>query len=189
MAEEKMVTVRNRNVGGTGYGLDNGFHRQFEPGEVKKIPLEELKQLSYAPGGEYILKNCLMIDDKSALEVLNMEVEPEYFYTDADIKKLLLEGTLDQLEDTLNFAPGGVIEILKKTAVELEIPDVRKRKLISEKTGFNIDSAIQVNTIMAEEEEVKEEAPKRKSTPISAPAIERKATPIADDKYKVVIKK
>jgi len=186
--EKRMVMVRNRNVGSTGYTLDNGFHRQFEHNEVKKIPLEELQQLSYAPGGEYILKNLLVIDDKSALEYLNMTVEPEYFYSDEDIKKILIDGSLDQLEDTLNFAPEGVIESLKRFAVELEIPDVRKRDMISAKTGFNITSAINVNHVLAEgvDEEPKPEAPKRKASPITASTTpERKAAAPAS-KYKVV---
>jgi len=186
---DKMVLVKNRNVGSTGYTFENGFHRRFEVNEEKRIPLQELMQLSWLPGGEYILKNCLIVNDKSALEALNLNVEPEYFYSEADIKKILLEGTLDQLEDTLNFAPDGVIELLKKIAVELEIPDVRKRDLIAKKTGFNITSAITVNKQLAEEDEQPKEddnAPKRKATPIikeeSAPA--RKTA--APDKYKVV---
>ena len=156
MAEERMVTVRNRNVGGTGYALDNNFKRHFEPNETKQIPLKELQELQYAPGGEYILEHCLMVDDKSALEALNMEVEPEYFYKEEDIKNLLLNGTLDQLEDTLNFAPDGVVDILKKMAVDLEVPDVRKRDMISKKTGFDINSAINVNKVL-EEDDTKEE--------------------------------
>ena len=72
--------------------------------------MEELKQLQYVSGGDYLLKHCLLINDEDALEVLNMRnLEPEYFYTEDIIKKLLEEGTLDQLEDCLNFAPDGVV--------------------------------------------------------------------------------
>lgn len=187
MAEEKMVKVRNRNAGSTGYDLENGGHRKFEYNETKIVPLSELRTLSYTPGGEYILKNCLVVEDKSALEALNLEVEPEYFYDEATIKEILLNGSYDQLEDTLNFAPEGVISMIKDFAVKFEIPDVNKRKMISEKTGFNIDNAIRVNQIMAEtqDEETKDEAPKRKTSPIevSSAAPQRKTT------YKIVEKK
>jgi len=191
MAEEKMVKVRNRNAGGTGYFFDTyggQGRRYFAPNEEKWISLNELKQLSYTPGGEYILKNCLVINDKNALEALNMEVEPEYFYDEATIKDILLNGSYDQLEDTLNFAPDGVIDIIKKFAVDLEIPDVNKRKMISEKTGLSIDNAIRVNQVMAEDtsEEAKEEAPKRKTAPVVTSTPQRKAT---NDKYKVVTPK
>ena len=190
MAEEKMVVVRNRNVGGTGYALENGFHRQFEHNEIKTIPLEELRQLSYAPGGEYILKHLLVIEDKSALEYLNLQVEPEYFYSDEDIKKLLLEGTLDQLEDTLNFAPDGVIESLKKIAVDLEVPDMRKREMISKKTGFDINGAINLRHLLSNESEeagTNEEAPKRKAAPITSTPQQKADAPAR--KYKVVEQK
>lgn len=190
MAEEKLVKVRNRNAGGTGYFFDTfggQGRRYFAPNEEKLISLDELKQLSYTPGGEYILKNCLVINDKSALEALNMEVEPEYFYDEATIKDILLNGSYDQLEDTLNFAPEGVIDMIKKFAVELEIPDVNKRKMISKKTGLSIDNAIRVNQVMAEDtsEEDVEEAPKRKAAPAATSSTPQRKV-ATNDKYKVV---
>ena len=189
MAEDKLVKVRNRGAGGTGYFFETyggQGRRYFAPNEEKMISLNELKQLSYTHGGEYILKNCLVINDQSALDALNLEVEPEYFYDEATVKDILMNGSYDQLEDTLNFAPAGVIDMIKKFAVELEVPDVNKRKMISEKTGLNIDNAIRVNQIMAEDtsEEAKEEAPKRKVAPVTSSAPQRKTT--ANNKYKVV---
>ena len=188
---EKMVVVKNRNVGSTGYTFENGFHRKFEVNEEKKIPLSELMQLSYLPGGEYILKNCLVVNDKNALEALNMSVEPEYFYSEKEVKEILLNGTLDQLEDTLNFAPDGVIEMIKKIAVETEVPDVRKRDMISKKTGFNINNAISINHQLADgETETKEEqsGPKRKTTPLNVTPEAPTRKTVAPDKYKVVSK-
>ena len=63
--------------------------------------------------------NYLIIDDKSALDFLNIQPEPEYFYTDVEIKKLLLEGSLDQLEDCLTFAPNGVIDLISSVPKRL----------------------------------------------------------------------
>lgn len=194
MDNKKYVTVRNRNAGSTGYTLENGFHREFEYNEIKKnIPLEELQQLSWAPGGMDILKNCLVIEDQNALDYLNLEVDPEYFYTEKDIRSILADisdESLDRLEDTLNFGPDGVIELIKKIAVEEEIPDVRKRDMISEKTGFNVNTAININHILAdgEDEETKTEVTARKTKPLDVkPNPERKASAPAP-KYKVVKK-
>ena len=174
----QMVNVTNRNHGKVGYTIpDRGVHRSFEPKETKKVDLEELKELSYVPGGEFILRELLIVNDNDALESLNIDVEPEYFYTEADIRKLLEVGTLDQLEDTLNFAPEGAINLIKDIAVKTELPDTRKRKMISEKTGFNIDSAIMVNAVMNEESAAAEEAaPKRKAAPINAESTADKVT-------------
>lgn len=169
MAEQVLVEVRNRDSGFVGYSIkDLGIWRNFAPGETKNVPLDELKALQYVPGGEFTLKNLLMVNDSDALSILNIETEPEYFYTETEIKELLLAGTLEQLQDCLDFAPEGVIEIIKKMAVELEIPDTRKRAAISQKTGFSIDNAIMVNRIMDEpaEQEI-EEQKVRRTAPIA----------------------
>lgn len=188
---ENIVSVTNRNNGFTGYTIpDTGVTKTFMPGETKKIDLEELKQLQYVEGGDYLLKHFLIIDNKTALEALNMEnVEPEYFYTENEIRELLTNGSLDQLEDTLNFAPEGVIEIIKTMAVTIELPDTRKRKMISDKTGLSIDSAIRLNEAMRADEVAadKPEAKVRKATPIAAASTttaRKAAAPV--QKYKVV---
>lgn len=189
--ENEMVIVTNRNNGYTGYQIpDTGVSRNFAPGESKRISKEELMQLSYIEGGEYLLKNYLIVNNDKTLEELNISVQPEYYYTEEEIKELLTTGSLDQLEDTLNFAPDGVIEIIKDMAVKTELPDTRKRKMISEKTGFNIDNAIRVNEVMAEDQIKDEhnEPIERKASPINAESDtpQRKAAPIK--KYKVVTK-
>ena len=189
--ENEMVIVTNRNNGYTGYQIpDTGVSRNFAPGESKRISKEELIQLSYIEGGEYLLKNYLIVNNDKTLEELNISVQPEYYYTEEEIKELLTTGSLDQLEDTLNFAPDGVIEIIKDMAVKTELPDTRKRKMISEKTGFNIDNAIRVNEVMAEDQIKDEhsEPVERKASPINVESDtpQRKAAPIK--KYKVVTK-
>lgn len=192
MDNNRMIKVSNRDAGTVGYTLpDSGLHRNFMPKETKNIPLAELQQLQYIPGGEYMLKNLLVVNDKAALEeILNIETEPEYFYTEADIITLLTTGTLDQLKDCLDFAPAGVIEIIKKKAVEMQLPDMNKRNAITESTGFNINNAINVNQIMEmEDAEEEKEAPKaRRATPVtteSAGPTRRTAAPAS--KYKVVV--
>ena len=152
--DDTLVVVRNRNNGSTGYTLpDNNIRRSFAPGEEKKIPFAELRSLQYVSGGDYILRNLLIINDKEALDALNMKVEPEYFYTEKEIKDLLLNKSMDEFLDFLDFASQGAIEIAKDIAVKEQIPDTRKREALSKKTGFNIDNAIQINKIMDADEE------------------------------------
>jgi hypothetical protein len=193
MSDTKLITVTNRDSGHVGYTIsERGIHRTFAARETKQIPLEELKQLQWVPGGEYILKHLLIVNDRDALSALNMEVEPEYFYTEDDIKKILSpEGTLDQLRDFLDYSPEGGKELIKKLAVEMELPDTRKRKIISEATGFSIDNAINVNAILNAEDAQSEEEEKlargqRRATPIKESAAPtRRTTP----QYKVVTPK
>ena len=184
--EMSYVTVTNRNNGTTGYTLQNGVRRQFQIGQSRKVDLEELRELAAIPGGEYILQNYLIINDKTALDYLNIAPEPEYFYTEKEIKELLLNGTLDQFEDCLNFAPQGVIDLVKSMAIDLKLPDVRKRELIFEKTGFNVTNALNVNAVLDAESEKPVDKPKaeRKAQPITAVTEPtRKAVP---PKYNVV---
>lgn len=185
------VSVRNRNNGYTNYVLPNGVRKTFSPGQVRNIDVEELRELRDCDGGEYILNHYLIVNDKNALEYLDMNPEPEYFYTEKEIETLLTTATLAQLEDTLNFAPQGVIDLIKDMAVRMELPDTRKRKMITDKTGFNVDNAINVNHILnTEPEKIEEEKPTRKAAALEPTNNGRKAEPLAVEapksKYKVI---
>lgn len=184
-----LIQVRNRNNGTTGYTLDGNFHRDFSPKESKKVPFSELRQLSYAPGGQYILDNYLVIEDQEALNLLNMKVEPEYFYTEDKVREILFTGSIDAFADFLDFAPKGAIEIAKTIAIKEQIPDVRKRNMLSEKTGLNINNAIMVNEIMDAEDDTEAEAPKQRRVQIEEdkPSTPQRRTEVPASK--IVIKK
>lgn len=165
------VKVLNRNNGSVGYEIPdmNNLHRQFSANEEKEITAEELQKLSYVPGGEYILKNYLVIKNNPELikELLG-DVEPEYFFTVAEIDKLLKTGSLEELQDALDFAPDGTKELIKQRAVSLEINDLSKREAIQQMTGLNVNSAININNETKDEhkEEVK---PGRRADTAQAP--------------------
>lgn len=187
-----IIKVMNRDNGTVGYTIPdlNNLHRNFQPKEEKEVTMEELRKLSYLPGGETIIRDCLIIENEEALKELLSNVEPEYFYTEEDIKTLLTSGTIDQFMDCLDFAPTGVIDLVKDLAVKMEINDIRKRQAILEKTGFNVDKAIQINKETSEEEAPAEKT--RRAQPISANATNadtntgRKTAP---PKYKVTVQK
>lgn len=144
MNKNTKIRVRNRSTGSVGYTIPdmNNYNRKFMSKESKEVPFEEIQKLSYIPGGGYLLQHYLVIENIEARDEILGNVELEYDYTESDIKKLLTSGSLDQLLDCLDFAPLGVIDLVKKIAVEIELNDVRKRKAIQEKTGFSIDNAI-----------------------------------------------
>ena len=169
MLEDKtMVRVTNRDNGRVGYVIPDlgNLHRVFESGESKDVSMQELRKLSWLPGGKDILENYLVLDNKDAISELLGEVEPEYHYTEDDVKVLLLTGSLDALKDCLDFAPEGTINLVKKLAVELEINDILKRQAILEKTGFNVNTAIMVNHETSEEGDSEE---KTRRVAVNAP--------------------
>lgn len=164
MTEQKLIQVRNlvdHNV----VIPDPEAHRRysFQPYEVKKIDEETLRRLSYRYGVLYMFKNCLCVeDDELAREfgVAEDSLEHEYKWTQTDIDNCLLNGTVEELLDALDFAPEGIVDTLVQRAIDLKINDVSKRKAILDKTGKNIDSMIQLVEQYNAATGVEEEKPK-----------------------------
>lgn len=142
---EKTYIVKNRSSNRVIYRVPElGVRREFMPGESKKISHEELEKLSYRPGGANIITNYLQIDDVEAAQEFNSghPLEPEYNYNEEDVRNLLTTGSLDSLLDALDFAPVGVIELIKTIAVNLPLADTQKAHAIKAKTGFDVATAI-----------------------------------------------
>ena len=144
--KNKMVKVINKFNGTVGYDVpEMGVHRNFYPKESKEISFEELERLSFVPGGDVILKNYLEIIDEDAIMALfNEKPEPEYHYSENDVKQLLTTGTLDQFLDCLDFAPDVIKDMIKDLAVELPLNDMTKRQAIQDKLGFDVTRAIEI---------------------------------------------
>lgn len=170
------VKVRNRSGSVVVYKLnDTNIRRVFSPGEEKTISRNELVELSYQPGGKTLLANFLQIKDLEAIKEVDLKVEPEYHLTEAQIIELLEKGSIEAFKDCLDFAPEGVIDLIKSYSVELELNDSMKRDAIKAKTGFDVTQAI-VNKKAdkePEEEAPKEEAPARRVKTEEAPASRR----------------
>ena len=184
-----LIKITNRYNGMAGYDVEDlGVNRLFMAGETKEVTMEEIRKLSYSIGGMNLLKKYFVLDNKEAIEEILGVVEPEYYYTEKDILTLLNSGSLAELQDCLDFAPEGTIELVKKLAVETKLNDIQKRKAIFEATGFNVDTAVMVNE-ETEDEKAEEVKTRRVSTtttetPVAAPTGRRTAAP--NISYKVV---
>ena len=184
---DKTTTVRvtNRDTSYVGYFIPElNIKRTFSAGEIKELTVEEIRALAWTDGGRSIIKNHLILDNKDLVAELFTSVEPEYYYTAADVVELLLHGSEDQLHDALDFGYDGTTALIKDKAVELKLNDIRKREIILQKTGFDVTGAIRINE---ESERMPEETKTRRAAPINtegeaqeAPT-ERRAAP----KFKV----
>lgn len=191
-----IIKVTNRSRGSVGYTIPDmgNLQRKFAYGETKQISAEEIRKLDWTPGGHILLRDYLIIDNKELVAELLHEVEPEYNYTEDKIKEILLSGSMDEFMDCLDFAPEGVINLMKDLAVKLEIPDVRKRQALSERTKTSVDNAIKINQLSKTEDDDKapEVKQRRVQTADAATATqkERRTNPTTDalPKYKVVSK-
>ena len=156
MEDSKKVKIVNRAGNGVvSYTIPDmgNLQRVFQDGEEKIITFEEVRKLSYIPGGMVLLNDYLVIEDKEVLEELNMTPEQEYFYTKEDIEQLMKEGSLEEFLDCLDFAPEGILEAIKTLSVELPLNDVAKRKAILEKLNFNVDNAVKNKQLIEQEDD------------------------------------
>ena len=170
--KDRRVKVVNRTGGSLAYKIDTlRVTRHWRrPGDYLNISISELSELRTVPGGNYILEECLIIEDKEALNVLfpDMELEPEYNYGLKEIEVLLYEADTEQLLDALDFAPKGVLDLIKAKSAEKLPNTTAKIEAINKK--FKID----LNKIneLYQEKEILEEKPE--------PARRRRTAPIVE---------
>lgn len=198
MDTSKKVRVRNRSNSIVIYKVDDlRVRREFTPGETKMIPIEELMALSQKPGGAYIIQNSLFIEDPATVNEMPIRVEPEYYLDDKGVIDLLTKGSVDQLLDCLDFAPGGVIDLVQKYALSLPLTDTRKIKAIKDKTGFDVALALKhKEELAAEAAETQNQT--ESGMEVGGTATRRRVQPAAETtstgrrttpQYKVVTKK
>ena len=139
----QMISVKNRSASVVVYRIpEANIRRSFAPGETKRVSAKELEQLTFRPGGMALLLNYLQIQDENTLKNIGAKVEPEYHMSEKDIAKLITSGSLDEFLDTLDFAPEGVINLIKQLSVKIPLVDISKRKALKEKTGFDVEAAL-----------------------------------------------
>ena len=187
--------VKNRGASHVSYRIpEDGIRRSFAPGETKEISYQELEKLTFQPGGMMILTNYLQIIEQEALNTFGIHTEPEYHMSETDVANLIKNGSLDAFLDALDFAPIGVIDLIKKLSISIPMVDIQKRKALKEKTGFDVEAALKHN------EEDKEDDQKtilktnnsgeRRVQPATAPAGRRTAPTVTAPapKYNIVTK-
>ena len=138
-----MYNVKNRSAGVAVYKIPElGIRRSFAPGEVKQISAEELEKLTYQPGGMAMLSGFLQIMEPEGIKKVGLNPQPEYHMSEKDIANLMVNGSIDEFLDCLDFAPPGVIDLIKKMSVSLPLADYQKKAALKTKTGFDCDAAL-----------------------------------------------
>lgn len=157
--------VTNRSTSTVGYNLpEDKIRRTFAPGESKTLPYWELEKLTFQPGGCALIADYLLIENEEAIAKLGMPTEPEYYMTQPQVIELMNNGTIDAWVDCLNFAPQGVLDMIRDLSVSLPLNDVAKRDILKEKTGFDVDAAIRNVQADKATEEMVSSGPTRRTT-------------------------
>ena len=163
MDKNTVCSVKNRSSSQVCYRIpEDGIRRTFAPGETKKIDYSELEKLSWQPGGNALMAQYLQILNETAIEDLGIIAEPEYHMNEEQVKELILSGKLDAFLDALDFAPEGVIDLIKLYAVSLPMTDYDKRKALKQKTGFDVDTALKHIEEERAEDAIVAETPQRR---------------------------
>ena len=140
------MKVKNRSASVTGYTIPNLCSRVFQPGETQEVSEKELQQLMYQPGGKYIFDNNLQLTKEDRAKIEGAEnAEQEYYYSNEDIKRIMNKGSFDEFCDMMDFAPDGVISIVKDYAVSLPLNSLDKIDYLKQKTGFDTTAVIALN--------------------------------------------
>ena len=176
-----MYKVLNRSSSQVIYNIPElSIRREFAPGETKNISYEELEKLYYVSGGANLMANYLLVQDAEVLEKLDMKIEPEYNFTEKEVIDLIKNKSLNAFLDALDFAPVGVIDMIKDLSVKLPLTDYEKQKALKEKTGFDVNKAI----VMSEEDSSAQPTEKVRRETVKESTSGRRETP----NYKVVSK-
>lgn len=156
--ETTFYNVKNRSISRVVYTIpEEGIRREFSPGETKRLSFEELEKLTYQPGGRELMRDFLQIKNATARERLELETEAEYDMSEEQIANLILSGSQAQFLDCLDFAPVGVIDLIKTLAIKLPMTDSNKMEALKNKTGFDV--AVALANIKEENEEPKSAEP------------------------------
>lgn len=179
--------VKNRSSSMVVYSIPEiGVRREFAPGETKKIKHTELEQLSYQSGGRALIEDYLLISNDEAIKDLGIKTEQEYYMNENQVIELIQTGSYDEWLDALDFAPEGVIDLIKKFSTDLPLNDVRKREALKAKTHYDVSAA--VANLEAEKAEMaadnKEAAPERRVVKAEETTTPGRRT--SGSKYKVI---
>ena len=183
----QIYNVTNRSSSLVFYSIpEKNINRQFNVGETKKIPHDELLSLSYQAGGPALIRNYLFIAEPEGVAEFNGNTEPEYYLDANGVKNLILTGSLDEFLDCLDFAPEGVIDLIRKLAVDLPMTDIQKAEALKKKTGFDAMKAIANNRASQEDEEQELQVAKERRVKSTAAATTEPQRRTSGDKYKII---
>lgn len=156
------------------------IRREIPAGGSIKVTAGEIREMTYDLGCSNLLKDYLQVCNKELAEEVGVSedsIEHEYNWNKDDVIRCLQSDDLAELENAMDFAPAGIKELILNQAVELEIPDIRKREIISEATGRNVSQIIEnKHQIEKTDTTAAKETPKRRTTAKTATTTRRRKT-------------
>ncbi len=138
--EKTKVVVESIGVGSVGYQPDHNplIKRRWDrPGIKKSVPFGEIQEVMSSTGGEILFTYHLLIKDPEVRAELDLPMEEQYLYSDADLE-VLIKGPLPKLKEILPTLPKESQQRLAEKAATIGIESVPKITAIKEVTGLDV---------------------------------------------------
>lgn len=145
VSDDTLVTIENMVGHDVSYIVSSlGVRRKLMPGVPFQVTAKELRALYGEPGGEVMIRSFIRVKNEQLQREFGIPADQvEYNWTVKDVDDVLLNKEEDYLLDALDFAPEGIVDLILQRAIELELPNMNKRKAIMNKTGVNITKSIE----------------------------------------------
>ena len=148
------MKVMNRSTGQAGYALPElNIRRVFNIGEIKELKDNEIRALYNTDAGRGMLTHILQVQNKDfVLKEIWPDAPIEYFWTIEDIKKCIYEDSVELFAETIDYAPDGVVDIIKDLAWRGPMNDLNKCNVLRDKLGFDPIAAHEIMSKMPKTE-------------------------------------
>lgn len=142
---EDKITIVNRSNGSVVYNIpEQHIRREFNIHEKKVVPYWEVETVAAQEGGPELLYNYFYFENKEILtQALNINPEVEYNLTEDKIPNWIVNCSLAEFQDALDFAPDGIKDLIKKFSVSLPLNDMEKRTALLKQLKFDCTKAIE----------------------------------------------
>lgn len=142
MEKNKRFEIGSRFKGRFSYRSKSGRKYIWDkPGVTLSLTLEELVELLNTPGGRTALQEKL-VSPKEVVEEFQLEVEPEYYFTYEQLKVMVEQADVEVLKEALDYNNVGVREAIRDAALDIEVQDSNKRKLIEQEFNLDFDNFV-----------------------------------------------
>lgn len=143
LTDSTMVKVYNES-GGPFYYVTEHVKRNFPENGMREVPLKELKDLILTMGHRGAFEGgYLIIRDERVREIFSLEPLSDYNVGVEEMTKMLEGGSLEDLEDFLQYTSDDNLEKIVRVAVDLPVRDLNKANLIGSYSGYNVISLIE----------------------------------------------
>lgn len=140
------------------------YHVVFKRVNQEMLIKYELLQDSMHADNGLILNNSLRVMDRQVREELGLNNEIEYSLSLEQVEKIIIMGTLGELEDLLTYGPEGYRRLAASLAVEHEFDSQAKLELIEKFSGINVRFQIREGIGKDDAKDKLKEEPKTKRT-------------------------